>query len=56
MYLLSPLRLQRCVVGLYKILDGKPEGKRLLARPRHKWKYIKMCHRKIEFRVWNALI
>jgi hypothetical protein len=23
----------------YRILAGKPEGKRLLGRPRHKWEY-----------------
>jgi hypothetical protein len=23
--------------NVYKVLIGKPEGKRLLARPRHKW-------------------
>jgi len=24
--------------GVYKILAGKPEGKRPLGRPRHRWK------------------
>jgi hypothetical protein len=24
--------------GMYKILLGKPEGRRLLGRPRHRWK------------------
>ena len=24
--------------GVYSVLVGKPEGKRLLARPRHRWK------------------
>jgi hypothetical protein len=23
--------------GVYRVLLGKPEGKRLLGRPRHKW-------------------
>jgi len=23
--------------GIYKVLVGKPEGKRLLGRPRHRW-------------------
>jgi hypothetical protein len=32
----------------YKILVGKPEGKRLLVRPRHKWEgHVKMDHREI---------
>jgi hypothetical protein len=32
----------------YKILVGKPEGKRPLGRPRHRWEdYIKMDHREI---------
>jgi hypothetical protein len=34
----------------YRILVGKPEGKRLLGRPRHRWAYnIKMDLRKIEW-------
>ena len=29
--------------GVYRVLAGKPEGKRPLGRPRHRWKYnIKM--------------
>ena len=29
--------------GVYRVLVGKPEGKRLLCRPRRRWKYsIKM--------------
>jgi hypothetical protein len=24
--------------GVYRVLVGKPEGKRLLGRPRHRWK------------------
>ena len=24
--------------GIYRVLVGKPEGKRLLGRPRHRWK------------------
>jgi len=23
--------------GVYRVLEGKPEGKRLLGRPRHRW-------------------
>jgi hypothetical protein len=26
----------------YKMLNGKPEGKRTLRRPRHRWEDIKM--------------
>jgi hypothetical protein len=30
--------------GAYRVLVGKPEGKRPLQRPRHRWEYnIKMC-------------
>jgi hypothetical protein len=25
--------------GVYRVLVGKPEGKRPLGRPRHRWKY-----------------
>jgi len=29
--------------GVYRVLVGKPEGKRPLGRPRHRWEYnIKM--------------
>jgi hypothetical protein len=31
----------------YRILVGKPEGKRRLGRPRHRWKKIKMDLREI---------
>jgi hypothetical protein len=32
---------------VYKILIGKPEGKRQLRRPRHRWEDTRMEHRKI---------
>jgi len=33
--------------GVYRALEGKPEGKRPLGRPRHRWKdNIKMIFRK----------
>jgi hypothetical protein len=36
---------------------GKPEGKRSLGRPRHKWMdNIKMDLREIEWMVWMGLI
>ena len=28
--------------GVYRVLVGKPEGKRPLGRPRHRWKDIRM--------------
>jgi hypothetical protein len=34
---------------LYNIVVGKPEGKRTLGRPRHRWEDIKMNLRKIEW-------
>jgi hypothetical protein len=34
--------------GVYRVLVGRPEGKRSLGRPRRRWKdYIKMDLRKI---------
>jgi hypothetical protein len=35
-------------------LVGKPEVKRLLGRPRHRWKNIKMDHTKD--RIWTGFI
>jgi hypothetical protein len=36
--------------NVYKILVGKPEGKRLLGRPRCRWKYnIKIRVTEIEY-------
>jgi hypothetical protein len=38
---------------LYKVLVGKPEGKRLLGRPRHRWEdWIRMDLREIDLGVW----
>jgi hypothetical protein len=32
----------------YRVLVGKPEGRRQLGRPRHRWEdNIKICHREI---------
>jgi hypothetical protein len=42
----------------YNILVGKPEGKRLLGRPRHKWEdnvKIKPMEMKLEVVDWNHL-
>jgi hypothetical protein len=34
--------------GVYRVLVGRPEGKRPLGRPRHRWEdYIKMDVREI---------
>jgi hypothetical protein len=35
------------VICTYKILVGKPKGKRALRRPRHKWEDIRMVLREI---------
>jgi hypothetical protein len=38
---------------VYKVLVGKPEGKRPLGRPRRMWKdEIRMDLREIDFGVW----
>jgi hypothetical protein len=38
---------------VYKVLVGKPEGKRPLGRPRRRWKYgIRMDLREIVLGVW----
>jgi hypothetical protein len=40
-----------------RILVGKPEGKRLLIKPRRRWEdNIKMDLREIGWLVWNGLI
>jgi hypothetical protein len=42
--------------GVYRILVGKPEGKRRLGRPRHRWEdNIKMIFRKSDVGVWTGL-
>jgi hypothetical protein len=34
--------------GIYRVLVGKPEGKRPLGSPRHRWEHnIKMDHREV---------
>jgi hypothetical protein len=36
--------------GIYRVLVGKPEGKRLLGRPRHRWEdNIKMDLQEVGF-------
>jgi hypothetical protein len=39
----------------YRILVGKPEGKRLLGRPRRRWEdNIRMDLRKVWWKVWTG--
>jgi hypothetical protein len=43
--------------GLYRVLVGKPEGKRALGRPRHRWENnIKMDLQKVRWETWTGLI
>jgi hypothetical protein len=42
--------------GVYRVLVGKPEGKRPLWRPRHRWRIIlRRIFRKWGVEEWNAL-
>jgi hypothetical protein len=42
--------------GVYKVLVGKPEGKRPLGRPRRRWEdNIRMDFRKWDVGVWTGL-
>jgi hypothetical protein len=41
--------------NMYRVLVGKPEGKRPLERPRHRWEDgIKMNIRQIVWEVWSG--
>jgi hypothetical protein len=40
--------------GAYRILVGKPEGKRSLGRPRHKWDNIKMDIQEGRWEAWTG--
>jgi hypothetical protein len=43
--------------GVYRVLMGKPEGKRPLGSPRRRWKdNIKWIFRKWDVGVWTELI
>jgi hypothetical protein len=45
--------------GAYRVLVGKPEGKRPLGRPRHRWDdNIKICLQKVGLGggAWTGLI
>jgi len=36
--------------GVYRVLVGKPEGKRPFGRPKHRWEYnIKMVLQQVEY-------
>jgi len=59
----SSMRLTRHVAyvrerrGAYRVLGGKTEGKRLLARPRQRWEdNIKWIFRKLDGGAWIRLI
>ena len=42
--------------GVYRVLVGKPEGKRLLGRPRRRWKdNIKMDLQEVGVGVWPRI-
>jgi hypothetical protein len=43
--------------GVYRVLVGKPEGKRPLGRPRHRWEDIlRWILRKRDVEVWTESI
>jgi hypothetical protein len=40
-------------IGAYRVLVGKPEGKKPLGRPRHRWEdNINMIFRKLDGEAW----
>ena len=41
--------------GMYRVLVGKPEGKRLLGRLTHRWEDIRMDLQEVGWGVWTAL-
>jgi len=42
--------------GVYRVLLGKPEGRRLLGRPRHRWEdNIKMDLQEVGCGLWTGL-
>jgi hypothetical protein len=42
--------------GVYRVLVGKPEGKRPLGRPRYRWEdNIKMYHQEVVWGAWTGL-
>jgi hypothetical protein len=41
--------------GMYRVLVGKPERKRQLGRPRHRWEDNIYIFRKLNVGVWTGL-
>jgi hypothetical protein len=41
--------------GVYRILVGRPEAKRPLGRPRHRWEDIKMDIQEVGWGAWTGL-
>jgi len=41
--------------GICRVLLGKPEGKRPLGRPRHRWKILLRWIRKWDVGLWTGL-
>jgi hypothetical protein len=43
--------------GAYRVLVGRPEGRRPLGRPRRRWEYnIKMEFQEVGWGAWTGLI
>jgi len=42
------------ISGVYRVLVGKPEGKRPLGRPRHRWKIILRWILKWDVGAWTG--
>jgi len=43
-------------MGVYRVLVGKPEGKRPLGRPRRRWMYnIRMDLQEVGWGIWTGL-
>ena len=43
-------------IDVYRVLVGKPDGKRPLGRPKHRWEgNIKMDLQEVEWEVWTGL-
>jgi len=45
-----------CGEGVYRVLVGKPEGRRTLGRPRHRWGIILgWISRRLDVGIWTGL-
>jgi len=40
--------------GVYRVLVGKPETKRTLGRPKHRWIILSWIYRKRDVGVWTG--